>query len=305
MKSGMTHSERHARRSMSRSGGSPSLVFLDHIRTGRHVSHWKMFIWSLNGLIPIMDDEQLREHFGEEAYAILVETPDQVKEQKVGRKDKRKVTKLKKKKRRLMPSDYAWLLRESGKKYETVPDPRLFLERPRSGHKHLSEEERDQQKAQRLHDWWEKHTEEISIQKSNASLRRAQKKLRHFRESIYNRREQEALGKKTLKGVVLESGPRTSFVRVKPELYEIIVCGECPVFIWKESPGREDTFQPNEYGEVKRVAIRPPGNSMKTPWAVFEVEWLRRKLREGATNSEWVWEIGLGDRVKEEEEGNI
>ena len=286
---------------MARGYGSPSLVFLDHIRTGRHVSSWKLFIWSLNGIIPIMDDNQLRERFGERAFALLIAAPETpVREEKKSKK--KKVPLLKKKKRKLMPQDYAWLLRESGKKYETVPDPRIFLLNPRSGHKNLTEEEVDQRKQQRLHDWWNKRTEEISHMKGNAALRRARKKLRHFRESIYNRREQEALGRKTLTTVAMEAGPRTAFIRVKPELYEIIVCGECPVFIWKETPGREDTFQPNEYGNVKRVAIRPPGNSMKTPWAVFEIEWTRRKLREGATNSEWVWEIGIGDRVKEDDD---
>ena len=264
-----------------------------------------MFIWSLGGLIPIMDEDQLRARFGENAYAILVETPGPEAVKSKVRKAKKKIPVLKKKKRRLMPSDYAWLLRESGRKYETVQDPRIFLNSPRSGHKNLTPEEREQQGAQRLQDWWRKRMDEIAQQKTNASLRRAQKKLRRFRESIYNRREQEALERKTVQTVAMEAGPRTAYVRVKPELYEIIVCGECPVFIWKETPGHEDTFLPNAYGEVKRVAIRPPGNSMKTPWAVFEVEWLRRKLREGATNSEWVWEIGLGNRVKEEEEGKI
>ena len=56
MTHGMTHNERHSRRAIENGCGSPALVFLDHIRTGRKVSKWKLFIWSLNGLIPIMDD---------------------------------------------------------------------------------------------------------------------------------------------------------------------------------------------------------------------------------------------------------
>ena len=303
MKNGMTHGERHRRRALRGYYSQPALSFLDYVRNGTPVSKWKLLTWSLNGLIPIMDDEQLRKSYGEKAFAILVAQPEKAETAaKKGMKRKKKVPTLKRKKRKLMPSDYAWILRESGRSYESAPDPRLFLNAPRSGHKNLTEEEREQQKQQRLQEWWQKHTEEIARMKTNASLRRASKKLRHFRESLFNLREQEAPKRKTVQSDCLEEGPRTAAVRVKPELYEIIVCGECPVFIWKEKPGLEDLFQPNALGPVKRVAVRPPGNSKKTPWAIFEVEWTRRKLREGISNSEWVWEIGLGERVKEDED---
>ena len=216
------------------------------------------------------------------------------------KKDKARKPNLKRKKRKLMPQDYAWILRESGRKYEAVPDPRKFYESPRSGHKRMTAEEVDQKKAQKLHEWWIHHTDEISVMKEKAAARRARKKLRHFRESIFNRREQEMLGRKTVQEVALDEGPRTAYLRIKAELYELICCGECPVFVWKEKPGYEDILQPNAYGDVKRIAVRPPGGSMKTPWAVFELEWARRKLREGISNSEWVWEIGVGERIRDD-----
>lgn len=304
MTHGMTRNERHARRVLADAGAAPVVAFLDHVVRGRKVSRWKLFIWALNGLIPCMDDNQLRERYGEGAFQVLmaVATPEKTKDGKAADKKvkRRGKSPLKRKKRRLMPSDYAWILRESGRRYETVEDPRLFLSSRRSGRKNLSEEEREQREQQRLHEWWNEHTHEISMMKERAAARRAHKKLKNFRNSILNRREQEAAARKTVQGVAMETGPRTAFVRVKPELYEIIVCGECPVFVWKEAPGKEDTFQPNAYGPVKRVAVRPPGNSMKTPWAEFELEWSRRKLRETNTGVEWVWEIGLGDRISDE-----
>lgn len=306
MTHGMTHGERHARRVLENSGAEPVVAFLDYITNGRKVSRWQLFIWALYGRIPCMDDDQLRERYGEAAFQVLmaVVPQEKVKDGKAAdKKVKRRVkSPLKRKKRRLMPSDYAWILRESGRKYETVPDPRIFFNTRRSGRKHLSREEREQKEQQRLNEWWTVHTREIHAMKERAAARRAHKKLKNFRNSIFNRREQEMAARKTVQGVALEAGPRTAFVRVKPELYEIIVCGECPVFVWKESPGNEDMFQPNAYGPVKRVAVRPPGNSMKTPWVEFELEWSRRKLRETNTGSEWVWEIGLGDRIPDEED---
>lgn len=303
MTHGMTHGERHARRNLSYSR-QPGVAFMEYVVLGKPVSRWRLFIWALNGLIPCMDEEQLRERYGDAAYRVLYAPAEQaVKYVTKGKKKKKRS--LKRKKRRLMPSDYAWLLRESGRRYDAVEDPSVFLNSPRSGHKHLTAEEREQQRNQRLQDWWEKRTDEIATMKVNAGIRRAHKKLKHFRESLYNRREQEEAKRRTVQDVALhDAGPRTAFVRVKPELYDIVVCGECPVFVWKESPGQEDMFQPNAYGPVKRVALRPPGGSGKTPWVLFELEWSRRRLRETNTGSEWVWEVGLGDRIKDENDGH-
>ena len=283
------------RRRISNGTGSPALVFVNHLKTGRRLSPWKAFAWSIGGLIPTMDDIQVRDRFGEEAFSVLTAGP--VFGEYEPSKPRKRTKHLKRRKRRLMPHDYAFLLRESGRKYESVPDPNIFLNNPRNGHKRLTIDEIKQKRNQELQEWWCVRDREIKAQKRNASERRAEKKLRRFREELNINKDEHKSHPAQPDSEEYRS--HTAYLTIRKELYRIIVCGECSAFNWVEKPGQEDKFIPDESGPVERIAVRPPGSSEDTPWMFYELKRSRRFHRETGSSSEWVWEIVLGDRIIE------
>lgn len=229
-----------------------------------------------------LTQEEYESLFPEKARKVLEMPIPPANELKERRKKKKS---LKRKKRKLTYTDWAYMLRQEGRNYPTISMPSR-MKTSMIGHKHKTEEEKEDEKNEKFMLLSEKYNSECKRKKVN-SIRR---KVDQIVKTIHEKTKKSIIAKSEVKK------KRRLVCIIKKALYDLIALKKCSIFNRVEVPGTEKLYLPNEHGPIEIVSIKPNTQDENYVFMHFKLQSMRRFLRQKNNSSEWVWEITLGER---------